>query len=200
MKYIWYVLILCLGYGLWENYTTVVPQEIRDKLPFRATGISNDSPSLLSSIPSSRGGAELETFRKPLPSFALTQVGSGKRWTQADFRGTPTVLVFFAGWCGPCQQNMPTIHLMKKRYPSLRLVGVIYRDTPANARTMLSQHGGDPFDVLLLDRTEAASRAMGVGGIPAMYYIDRGGSLRYQSSGMSPETMELIMPSLMKQL
>jgi thiol-disulfide isomerase/thioredoxin len=199
MRYLWYVLLICAAYGLWLNYYTVVPPEIREVLPFSKTSSAVSSaprPGLLERV-------ERRTYppltNEALPSFSMRGINGGA-WNEDSFSGQKTLLVFFASWCGACVQNMPNLHAMRQTYPNLRLVGVVYEDTPSKARAMLAQHGGDPFHQLLIDRTGSAARAFQVQGIPAQIFIDRNGAMRHRTGGYRAGDMVPATAHVMEQM
>ena len=62
-------------------------------------------------------GFELVTFAKPAPApdFVLDALGGGTR-SLADYRGRYVLLNFWATWCPPCLEEMPSMDVLEKRY------------------------------------------------------------------------------------
>ena len=54
--------------------------------------------------------------------------------------GPVTVVNVWASWCGPCRQEHPVLMDLAKD-PSIRVVGINYKDNPENARRFLGQLG-----------------------------------------------------------
>ena len=50
---------------------------------------------------------------------------SGKKLTEKDFTGKPTVYYAWASWCPDCQQELPILNTLKEKYgDKVEFVGV----------------------------------------------------------------------------
>jgi thiol-disulfide isomerase/thioredoxin len=68
----------------------------------------------------------------PAPAFTLTAL-DGAQATLSQYKGQVVMVNFWATWCGPCQQEMPLLDQMYKKYKpaGFTLIGVnVDKDAP----------------------------------------------------------------------
>jgi len=119
---------------------------------------------------------------KPAPQFELPRLlqMDGVVGT-ADLRGEVWLLNVWASWCVACRVEHPLLNdLAAKRL--IRIVGLNYKDAPADARTWLREFG-NPYDIIAVDRQGEAGIDWGVYGVPETFVIDRSGVIRYKHIG-----------------
>lgn len=119
---------------------------------------------------------------RPAPDFALTTL-KGDTLRLADLRGQVVVLNFWASWCLPCLQEHPLLVAADERWrdQGVRIVGVVYQDSPTNARQWLRERGGEWQHVL--DPRSRLSIEYGLFGVPETFFIDRRGVIAYKHIG-----------------
>src|SRR5450755_3964561 len=69
----------------------------------------------------------------PAPAFTLTSL-SGSPAALSQYKGQVIMVNFWAPWCGPCQQEMPLLDQMYKKYKpaGFTLIGVnVDKEGPA---------------------------------------------------------------------
>jgi len=126
---------------------------------------------------------------KPMPSFSLVTL-DGRTVTAADLRGKPVVLNFWASWCPSCVDEHAALLDAAQRYgTSVQILGVLYQDSPDEARIFEARYG-EPSWPTLLDPNGSLAIDFGVSGPPESYVIDANGIVRYKQFG--PLTQQVI--------
>ncbi|HIJ91504.1 MAG: TlpA family protein disulfide reductase [Desulfobulbaceae bacterium] len=132
---------------------------------------------------------------KPAPQFTLVDT-KGKTWNLAELKGKVVFLNFWATWCPPCREEMPsmqTVHTLMREDPFVMLA-VLSNDTPALADAM-AEKIGTTFPILI-DPNSTASKAYGLTGVPETYIIDKQGVIREKFLGAvnwnSIESMQML--------
>ena len=116
---------------------------------------------------------EILKTREPAPDFTLPDL-EGRRVGLSGLLGRVVFLNFWATWCLPCREEMPTMEKAHRELgpKGLVVLAVNYREDPAAIRPFLRRHALT-FPVLL-DDGEVAKR-YGLFALPLTYLIDRQG-------------------------
>ena len=141
-----------------------------------------------SRVPSALIGRPVPAFAlEPLPGLA--QAGQPvPGLSDADLKGRVTVVNVWASWCGPCRQEHPML-IALARNPSIRVVGINYKDNPENARRFLGALG-NPFAAVGVDGNGRAAIDWGVYGVPETFVIGPDGTIRHKHIGpLAPAQM-----------
>lgn len=102
-----------------------------------------------------------------------------------------TLVNFFASWCVPCAAEAPTLGALKAE--GVRIVGVAWKDDPANTRTFLARYG-NPYQTIFVDHQGVAGIDFGVTGVPETYLIDaQGRILDKQAQPLTPADAEALL-------
>lgn len=110
----------------------------------------------------------------PVPAFTLADL-DGARFSSGSLRGRPAVVHFWGSWCEQCRKEVGVLAAARRAHPEVAVVGILFRDQPAEARRAAQDLGvGWP---LLVDPDEEAAGAFGVDSAPATFFVDAGGRI-----------------------
>jgi cytochrome c biogenesis protein CcmG/thiol:disulfide interchange protein DsbE len=151
-------------------------------------------------LPSALIGKDVPSFTLPPVAGLSTKPG----FSDADLRqGKVTLVNVFASWCVPCRQE----HEVLMRLASgpamagadVRLFGLSYKDSDANAARFLADNG-DPFVRVGADRNGRIAIDWGVYGVPETFVVRGSGKIVYRFVGpMSEESFrDTILPEIKK--
>jgi cytochrome c biogenesis protein CcmG/thiol:disulfide interchange protein DsbE len=160
-------------------------------------GLHEGDPSLLPSA----------LIGKPMPKTDLPPVEGLLRdgkpvpgLTDATFKGHVTLVNVWASWCVPCHDEVPFLERLShdRRF---QLVGINYKDAPADARRFLGRYG-DPYVAAGADRSGRESINWGVYGVPETFVVDRDGIITYKLVGPigARNLQDVLMPAIDKAL
>jgi len=123
-----------------------------------------------------RGDAMAPVLR--LPDLA------GKQVDLTDFRGQVVLVNFWATWCPPCREEMPTIWKLQDEFrnQAFRVIAVNMAETTAEVNTFLPQAMKRDF-VVLMDRQSSVLQNWKIPAFPTTYIIDKRGVVRYRLVG-----------------
>ena len=139
--------------------------------------------ALWGAIPSSHAAGDLRPWGGgPTPALELNDLGGGGH-SLADYRGKVVLLNFWATWCGPCRDEMPSMELLKKKLSGRPFVvlAVNVDEPESRVRNFLAQL---PLDFpVLMDPGKRVTSAWKVRILPASFLIARDGRVRYTVTG-----------------
>jgi len=121
----------------------------------------------------------------PAPGFSLNSL-AGEQGALSQYKGQVVMVNFWATWCGPCQQEMPLLDQMYKKYKpaGFTLIGVnVDKEAPAVKELLARKPVSFP---ILLDPANQVSKAYHVDEMPSSVIIDRKGAIRYIHRGYKP--------------
>jgi cytochrome c biogenesis protein CcmG/thiol:disulfide interchange protein DsbE len=134
---------------------------------------------------------------KAAPAFHLP-LREGAVYTERDLKGRPLLVNFFASWCEGCQVEHPGL-LKLAREQNVEIVGMAYKDKPADLNLWLQRHG-DPYRKIVLDEQGSAGLDWGVYGVPETFVLNAQGVIVYKQIGPMTEQawQEKIAPLMAK--
>lgn len=129
------------------------------------------APQLLSPVPN-----------VPAPEFELLDLDD-QIHRLADYKGKPLIVNFWATWCPPCREEMPS---MERAWQKIQSEGI----------NMIGINVGENFDTvfgftgqievsfpLLLDSDGQHSKTWPIRGLPTTFVLNNEGEITYQAIG-----------------
>ena len=113
----------------------------------------------------------------PVPAIGFTDPEGGTH-ALADYKGKVVLLNFWATWCAPCREEMPSLDALQSELggEDFTVVPIATgRNAPEKIDKFYTETGLRNLPVLLDPRQQLA-RAMGVVGLPVTVLIDRDGN------------------------
>ncbi|MGB9715002.1 MAG: TlpA family protein disulfide reductase [Thermodesulfovibrionales bacterium] len=133
----------------------------------------------------------------PVPNIELTDSSYKNRLKLADLKGSVIFVNFWATWCPPCIEELPSIERLSKKFegnPDFRMLTILYNDD-INKVNYYMKEMNYTFPVYL-DSDGSAADKFGITGVPETFIIDKNGILRNKVIGPSewdsPYVIELL--------
>jgi thiol-disulfide isomerase/thioredoxin len=132
---------------------------------------------------------------EPTPPLALVDV-HGKAHDLRDYRGMVVLVNFWATWCPPCREEIPSMQRLKAKFAGKPFVilAVDMGESGASVKAFLKEVRLDA--VMLLDIDGEALKKWKVFAFPTSFVVDPQGKIRYAVAGATewddPETIRRI--------
>jgi len=124
-----------------------------------------------------------QRFDLPAPDFDLPDL-QGVRHRLSGYRGKVVLLNFWATWCPPCVEELPSLaelHRATADRKDVALVTVSVDDNAKVVQKFLDRHRTvfGPF-LVLIDPGKKVAKSFGTVKFPETYLVDREGVVRYR--------------------
>lgn len=121
---------------------------------------------------------------KPVaPAFSLQDI-DGKTHHLADYRGKVVVINFWATWCPPCREEMPSMQRAWESTLKQEGIPLLAINVGEDEETIFAFTGDYPVDFpLLMDLDSAVIDSWPVRGLPTTFIVDKKGRLVYRAIG-----------------
>ena len=118
------------------------------------------------------------------PTFAATDLATGKRVTLADYKGQVVLLNIWATWCEPCKVEMPSLEQLQKDMgpQGLKIVAVSIDEGGADVVRQYARDLGLTFGILH-DQSGAIKQIYQTTGVPESFVINREGRIEKKVIG-----------------
>ena len=116
------------------------------------------------------------------PNFKLDNT-DGESFELDSTRGQWVFLHFWASWCGPCREEMPTIQKLSETLDSDKFK-IVMINTAEDEDTIFTFLAGISVEIdTLMDVDGQVTEVWKPRGLPTTFLIDPNGKVRYQAIG-----------------
>jgi len=119
------------------------------------------------------------------PPLALKNI-DGESWDIRNARGHWVFVHFWGSWCGPCRREMPTIQAVFPQFDPKQLEIVLINVAESEDTVFTFLAGVAPDITPLMDSDGLAAERWQPRGLPATFFVDPDGRLRYLALGGRP--------------
>ncbi|MDD5758587.1 MAG: TlpA disulfide reductase family protein [Desulfobulbaceae bacterium] len=119
-----------------------------------------------------------------VPDFALPSIQDQKMIDITKFRGKAVLINFWATWCGPCVQEIPSLISLQDEFgpQGLAVIGVSMDSNGEGPVKNLIAKTGINYPIVMGD-AKISRDFGGIFGIPASFLIDQSGTVRKRFNG-----------------
>ena len=122
---------------------------------------------------------------EPAPAFQATDI-TGKPINTADWKGKAVLLNFWATWCPPCREEIPSLIALQKKYQGrLVIIGVSEDEDPPSEVQKFVQKVGINYPVVM-STPEIIGKWGGVEALPTTFLINSQGRVVWKHRGLHP--------------
>lgn len=122
----------------------------------------------------------------------LLKNAAGQNITSRQLRGKKVILDFWASWCAPCWQIMPTIDRLKKEYggKKVEIYGVnVWENPKLDVNGYLLRKELNHYEVLF-DVEASVAKSFKIAALPLVVLIDENGKILYLNNGRDASLYE----------
>jgi cytochrome c biogenesis protein CcmG/thiol:disulfide interchange protein DsbE len=141
------------------------------------------------------GESPVATVGKPAPDFDTVDL-KGDVWSLSKLKGKVVFLNFWATWCAPCREEMPSMQRLYTKLPKdkFTMIALFNNDKNPAVTNFVSQLG--ITIPILSDEYNFAGTKYGLTGLPETFIIDKQGIIREKFIGPaewdSPEVVDML--------
>lgn len=122
-----------------------------------------------------------------MPSFSLPDAVNGATIDSGEFDGKTLLVTFFATWCPPCMQEIPTLIKLQQQFSkdNFSVIGMSVDQGGKEVVAKLVANRSINYPVLMANELTARNFG-GVVGIPTTFLVNRQGNVVKKYPGYVP--------------
>ncbi len=120
----------------------------------------------------------LPTEKSPAPDISVVSLANGSTLKLSDLKGKVVLLNFWATWCPPCREEIPSMMKLNKAMAGkpFQMVAISIDEGGKPAIESFFKESGFSLPTYL-DESGASAKAYGITGVPESFIIDKQGVL-----------------------
>jgi cytochrome c biogenesis protein CcmG, thiol:disulfide interchange protein DsbE len=133
----------------------------------------------------------------PAPGFSTARLGQTGSVSLSEFRGRPVVMNFFAAWCPPCRDELPTLSAAQRRVGgNVVFLGIDVADSTSAALDLV-RTSGVTYPLGTDPDYKIADSLYHLRGLPSTVFIDANGNVAATVLGqLSPRVLDQRLTAL----
>jgi thiol-disulfide isomerase/thioredoxin len=141
------------------------------------------------------GESPVASVGKPAPNFDTIDM-KGNVWSLSKLKGQVVFVNFWATWCAPCREEMPSMQRLYTKLPKdkFTMIALYNKDKPAVVKNFVTKLGITL--PILDDQQNIIGQKYGLTGLPETFIVDKQGIIREKFIGPaewdSPEYVDLL--------
>jgi peroxiredoxin len=134
--------------------------------------------------------AYVNWYGKMAPDFTVTDI-TGKSHKLSNYRGKNVMLIFWAVWCGPCRQEIPSLIDLRKsvgedKLAMLAISTIGYRSSTENVKKFVAANPVINYTIISTDADSMPSPYNSIYAIPTTFFISPDGTIKIVTEGLTP--------------
>ena len=141
------------------------------------------------------GESPVAAVGKPAPNLDTVDM-KGDVWSLSKQKGQVVFVNFWATWCAPCREEMPSMQRLYAKMPKdkFKMVALYNRDKPELVKNFVTKLG---ITIPILDdQQNILGERYGLTGLPETFIVDKKGVIREKFIGPkewdSPKIFDLL--------
>jgi peroxiredoxin len=136
------------------------------------------------------GPAYMKWYGKMSPDFTVTDI-KGKSHKLSDYRGKNVMLIFWATWCGPCRQEIPSFIKLRNeigddKLAMLAISYIDFRSSPESVKKFIAANPIINYTIISTDADSMPSPYNAIYAIPTTFFINPDGTIKIAAEGVTP--------------
>jgi thiol-disulfide isomerase/thioredoxin len=124
------------------------------------------------------------------PDFTVTNI-TGKSHKLSNYRGKNVMLIFWATWCGPCRQEIPSFIELKKTVSEdkLAILAISYIDFRSSLEGVKKFVAANPiinYTIITAEPYSLPAPYNAISAIPSTFFINPDGTIKIVAEGLTP--------------